>query len=79
MIEAVNEYWDEFIVAMRETTLGDCKDSDVELAAAWIGWQAAKRFAAPLSSMCCSYCTKGLNRGECVCPHCSQSTSGAKA
>jgi hypothetical protein len=29
---------------MRETPLGNCKDSDVELAVAWIGWQAAKRF-----------------------------------
>jgi hypothetical protein len=42
----MNEYWDEFIPAMRETPLGDCKDSDVELAAAWIGWQAARRFVA---------------------------------
>lgn len=42
----MDEYWDEFIPAMRKTRLGDCKDSDPELAAAWLGWQEARKASA---------------------------------
>lgn len=38
------EYWECFIPAMRETYLGDSKDGDPQLAAAWEGWKAAKRW-----------------------------------
>ena len=35
-----NDYWGKFIPAMRTTRLGDCTDSDPDVAAAWLGWQA---------------------------------------
>lgn len=39
-----DEYWGEFIPAMLGTRLGNCQDSSPELAAAWLGWQVARRY-----------------------------------
>jgi len=43
-----DEYWDEFIPAMLPTRLGSSTDGDPQLAAAWIGWQAARKDVAEL-------------------------------
>ena len=44
------EYYDKFIPSMLKTYLGDCKDSDPLIAAAWLGWCEAKKDAASTSS-----------------------------
>ncbi len=44
----MSDYWKDFIPAIRTTRLGDCTDSDPELAAAWLGWQARNAEVAKL-------------------------------
>jgi hypothetical protein len=44
----MSDYWKDFIPAIQKTRLGDCTDSDPQLAAAWLGWQARDKQVAEL-------------------------------
>lgn len=49
--------------------------------AEWWAMKHAEKVAAGTANLssirCCSYCIKGLNRGDCVCSHCSQADGEA--
>jgi hypothetical protein len=67
-------------------SLSDCTEREwhrvLSKSPEWWERKHAEKVAAGTANLspsrCCSYCIKGLNRGECVCGHCSQSDAEVK-